>query len=120
MLAMTASSNSTGNSAENEGVPVPCVPAICLSVYASFAASEYVMLFFGPTVFTCQFNSMMISALELRLITSNGDSANPAPDLVVVTASMAELVDILLRTADKSLSGKLRSLINVLILVMTL
>ena len=78
------------------------------------------MLFLGPMVFTCQLTSMIISALELRLIRSNGDSARPAPDRVVVTASMAASVDMLLRTADRSLRGKLRSVINVLIFVMTL
>ena len=35
MWVNTASSKSTGVSAENEGFPVPCAPAICLSVYES-------------------------------------------------------------------------------------
>ena len=61
-----------------------------------------------------------MSAFELRLIKSNVDSASSAPELLVVTISMTVLFAILFKTEDRSLSGKLRSLIKVLIFVITL
>ena len=120
MWSCTASSSKTGNSAEKEPFPVPSAPATCLLEYASMARKLYVILLFGPTVFTVQSISNIISAFAVRRKRSSGLSVIEAPlFLLVISLSSAERLDILLTVCCKSFRGNPLSAIKIFIFDIT-